>query len=60
MRHSLNILGEECEVSVTQRSKTVWVASGRIEGHYISTKDRSASSALRNWSDAARHYRARN
>jgi hypothetical protein len=60
MRHMVNILGEECTVTVSQSSKTVWIASGYIEGQHISTKSRSANSAFDNWISAARYRRARN
>jgi hypothetical protein len=60
MRHQVNIIGEDCTVTVSQRSKTVWEASGSIEGQYLMVKDRSANTALSAWIAAARYRRARN
>lgn len=60
VRRAVNIIGEDCDVSVHQSSKTVWVASGSIEGQYLSVKSRSANSALNDWIAAATYRRARN
>ncbi len=48
-------VGEQiCEVYVTRRAKTVWVASGQYAGHSIETKGSSQSSAVAHWQKAAR------
>ena len=60
MQRTVNIIGEDCNVSVHQSSRAVWVASGSIEGQWLSVKSRSANSALRDWVNAATYRRARN
>jgi len=60
MERTVNIIGEDCIVSVHQSSRTVWVASGSIEGKHLSVKSRSANSAFRDWIAAATYRRARN
>ena len=32
MQRTINVIGENCEVSIHQSSKTVWVASGSLDG----------------------------
>lgn len=60
MQRTVEIIGEQCDVSVEQTSRSVWVAAGMIEGQYLSVKSRSPNSALRDWIAAARYRRARN
>ena len=50
--------GEEpVEITVVQKSKSVWVASGEYMGKSITVQGRSANSAAALWKDAA-HYRS--
>lgn len=51
--HTVTAYPETCEVSVTQRRKTVWVASGVFRGEPLVVKGRSERSALRDWIDIA-------
>lgn len=49
--------GEEpIEVSITQKSKSVWIARGAYMGKDLEVKGSSSRSALAHWYDAA-HYR---
>ena len=54
MERTVRVWSEDVEVSVYQKSKSVWVAVGTYMGHHIETKGRSANSALSLWRDAAR------
>lgn len=51
--HIVKAYPETCEVSVTQRRKTVWVASGMFRGELLVVKGRSERTALRDWIDIA-------
>jgi len=55
MERMVQVWNEDVEVSVYQKSKSVWVAVGTYLGHHIEVKGRSASSALALWRDAARY-----
>jgi hypothetical protein len=43
------------DVTVHQRSKSVWIAVGDYMGERLETKDSSASTALKRWQEAARY-----
>jgi hypothetical protein len=50
--------GEEpCEITVFQKSTSVWIAVGQYMEKTIEVKGRSASSAAALWRDAA-HYKS--
>jgi hypothetical protein len=49
------VWGEPVTVYVTQKSKSVWIASGSYLEHSIETKGSSATSAAKHWADAARY-----
>jgi hypothetical protein len=49
------IWDEPHEVQVYQSSKSVWIAVGEYMGERIEVKDRSESTALKRWKDAARY-----
>jgi hypothetical protein len=44
-----------CEITVHQKSKTVWIAVGEYMGDRIETKGSSQSSAAAHWREAARY-----
>ena len=46
-----------CEITVVQKSKSVWIASGEYMGKQITVQGRSANNAAAIWRDAA-HYRS--
>lgn len=52
-RHRVMVWGESVEVSLHQKSKSVWIARGTYLTHSIETKDRSPGSALARWREAA-------
>jgi hypothetical protein len=43
------------KISISQKSKTVWIARGDYMGKSIETKSSSANSAAKLWQDAARY-----
>lgn len=50
--------GEEpCEITVVQKSKSVWIAVGHHMGKDVRVQGRSESNAVSKWRDAA-HYRS--
>jgi hypothetical protein len=53
--HQIDVWGKAVEVTVTQRSKSVWIAVGEYLGERIETKDSSKGSALKRWQEAARY-----
>jgi len=55
MEHKVKVWNEVHEVSVHQKSKTVWIATGEYMGAHIEAKGTSESSALAHWREAARY-----
>ena len=55
MEHTVEVWGKPHKVTVHQKSKSVWVASGEYMGKHIEVKDRSASTAIAQWKEAARY-----
>lgn len=51
----VRVWNDEVEVTIDQKSKTVWSASGTYLGHHITVTGRTPSSALGLWRDAARY-----
>jgi hypothetical protein len=47
------IRGERVPVSVTRRSKEVWIARGEYQGHFIETEGRRDRFALARWREIA-------
>jgi hypothetical protein len=43
------------EITVYQKSKSVWVAVGDYKGERLETKGSSESAAAKHWQDAARY-----
>jgi hypothetical protein len=52
----LVVWGQQCEITVYQKSKSVWIASGDYMGESIQTKGSSERAAAAHWRDAA-HYK---
>jgi hypothetical protein len=44
------------EITVYQKSKTVWIAVGDYVGRSVETKRSSASAAAKAWQEAARYW----
>jgi hypothetical protein len=59
MRLSVKVWEHEdpCEITVVQKSKSVWIASGEYMGKAITVQGRTANNAAAIWRDAA-HYRS--
>ena len=55
MKRTVSVWGEDLEISVHQKSKSVWVASGSYMGRLLQTQDRSANTAIKRWQEAARY-----
>ena len=53
MERKVTVWGQSVTVSVYQKSKSVWIASGDYLGKDITTQDRTASTALKRWKEAA-------
>jgi hypothetical protein len=53
--HQITVWNKTIEVSVTQSSKSVWIAVGEYMGERIETKDATQGSALKRWQEAARY-----
>lgn len=50
---------QACLVTLSRRSPSAWVAVGDYMGQRIETTDRSVSSALKRWREAAQQRRDR-
>jgi hypothetical protein len=55
MNRTVRVWNEDVEVSVFQRSKSVWIAVGTYMGHHVEVKGQSANAAVALWRDAARY-----
>ncbi len=53
MKHTVQVWDRPYEVSVYQKSKSVWVAVGDYEGQRIEGKGRSEAQALGSWRESA-------
>lgn len=55
MDHTVKVWDRPYEISVYQKSKSVWIAAGTYEGEHIETKGRTESQAIASWREAARY-----
>jgi hypothetical protein len=55
LKVTVEVWGKDYEISVYQKSKTVWIAVGEYMGQRVETKAASHSSAVTHWRDAARY-----
>ncbi|HXI87762.1 MAG TPA: hypothetical protein VNH64_09910 [Parvularculaceae bacterium] len=53
MEHDVMVWGKSHKVRTYKKSKSVWVASGKYNDESITTQDRSESTALKRWREAA-------
>jgi hypothetical protein len=53
MKHTVQVWNHSYEVSVYQKSKTVWIAIGDYEGQQIEGEGRSETQALGSWRESA-------
>lgn len=49
----VRVWGHEIEISVYQKSKSVWIAAGSYMDQFIEVKGSSAGSATKAWASAA-------
>lgn len=49
----VEVWGKKYEITVHQKSKSVWIARGEYMGEQIETKDSSESTAIKRWKEAA-------
>ena len=54
-KHIVKVWDEEFEITVAQKSKTVWIAVGKYMGKMVEAKGTSESSAVAHWREAARY-----
>lgn len=55
MESTILVWDRPYEISVYQKSKSVWVAVGDYEGQRIEVKGRSQSQAIASWRETARY-----
>lgn len=55
MKHIVNVWDKPHEISVYQKSKSVWIAVGEYMGDRLEVKGRTESQAANNWREAARY-----
>jgi hypothetical protein len=53
VEHRVIVWDKPQTVSVHQKSKSVWIASGEYMGAYIQVQDRTEGAALKRWREAA-------
>ena len=56
-KHIVKVRDVPCEITLYQKSKTVWIAVGAYMGEPLEVKGTSANSAAAHWRDAA-HYKS--
>jgi hypothetical protein len=54
-KQTVRVWDETQEITVYQKSKSVWIAVGDYMGERLEVKASSASSAGKHWHDAARY-----
>jgi len=55
MKQTVRVWDQPQEITVYQKSKSVWVAVGEYMGERVETKGSSASAAAKHWQDAAQY-----
>lgn len=54
-KHIVKVWDEQFEITVAQKSKSVWIAVGQYMGKTLEVQGRSESSAVAHWREAARY-----
>lgn len=52
---AVSVWDKSVEIRVTNKSKTVWTASGSYHGETFSVTSQTRGSAIKRWVDAARY-----
>jgi len=47
MKYKVTVWGQQYEITVAQKSKSVWIAVGDYMGESLRTQDRTASTAIK-------------
>ena len=55
MKQVVNVFSKSIEITVRQKNKTVWIASGNYLGELIQAQGRTVGAAIKSWRDAARY-----
>jgi len=55
MKSIITVWDKPYEITVHQKSKSVWIASGHYMGQYLQVKGSTASQAESHWREAARY-----
>lgn len=55
MEHRVNVWDKPHEITVYQKSKSVWIAVGEYMGKRVEVKGRTQSQAISAWREAARY-----
>jgi hypothetical protein len=53
--HTVMVWGKSYEITVHQKSKSVWEAVGEYMGEPIGTKDSSSLTAIKRWREATQY-----
>lgn len=52
---TVQVWGKSAQVTVYQKSKSVWIATGEYLGQHVQVQGRSAGSAAKLWAETARY-----
>lgn len=55
MKRIVNVWDKPHEITVHQKSKSVWIAVGEYMGERLEVKGKTESQAANNWREAARY-----
>lgn len=55
MQKEVEVWGKQYTVTLYQKSKSVWIASGEYLGEHRTVQDRSANSAAKRWREWAKY-----
>ncbi len=51
----VDVWGKSYDITVYQKSKSVWIATGDYMGRLIVVQDRTVSTAIKRWREAANY-----
>jgi hypothetical protein len=53
---TVKVWGEDCDLSIYQKSKSVWIATGTYNGKSHQYQGRTETQAASAWQDAVRYH----
>lgn len=56
MQTTVTVWGTKVEITVYQKSKTVWIATGEYLGKHHEVKRSTRGAAAKAWAEAARYH----